>query len=482
MAKEKNEEYLDSLLNNEDNSTDDFLNDFEKDLADVNEDFLSDFENELHGEIESDNEGNINDKFSLEKEIIKEPEINNNELDNNEPNESVEDIVSDMGLNDILSGAGFLEDDGEDSELSFGEKIQENSESFSSDDIQDDEVLSLLDGIEDKDLSDIGDMLKMDESNTPIEGSGLDLDNLDNLLNDDNSETDSVFLDSSDMLDETGLLDELELNQLSESGNNNESEPKHKKVSFFKKLFGKKEKPQKQDEIFEDENDALLREMDEHDAKEEKERKKKEKKAEKEKKKKEKKEKKAAESKKVKKPKSPAPVEDPMPPLPKVKVILTILMAVSFLVLFFIGMNYLAYTTSINEANDYYAKNDYYQAYARLDGVKIKEKDQEFYNNLQSLAKVSCEYRRYNSFKKIKLYPEALDALLCGIKQYDELISKEKDDVTKEKMKEIKKLIETSLSDDYNVSIDDARNINKLEEHEQYSAKVYDISDVLYNN
>lgn len=148
--------------------------------------------------------------------------------------------------------------------------------------------------------------------------------------------------------------------------------------------------------------------------KEEKERKAKEKKEKKEQKAKEKKEKKAKKPPKEKKEKKPKPpkVRDNTPPLPKVPVILIFVMAGSFLALILIGTNLFGYTSSFEEAAQEYGLGNYEEAYRRICGMELEEKDQDIFERYRIMANASGQYSAYQTFMESGVYDMALDSLI----------------------------------------------------------------------
>ncbi len=148
--------------------------------------------------------------------------------------------------------------------------------------------------------------------------------------------------------------------------------------------------------------------------KEEKEKKAKEKKAKKEQKAKEKKEKEAKKPPKEKKPKKPKPpkVPDNSPRLPKVPVFLIFVMAGSFLALVLIGTNLFGYSSSFDEAEQEYSVGNYEEAYRRVSGLEVNEKDQDAVEKYRIMAVAAGQYRAYQSFMESGIYDMALDSLI----------------------------------------------------------------------
>ena len=270
-----------------------------------------------------------------------------------------------------------------------------------------DSILDLLNMMsEDEDLKDIGDLLKSDE--------------------------DSYFDISDDELFGEPPVEDEEVQQ--------EPEEKEKTQGFFGKLFGKKNA--RADKTESDENEQIIKEVEEEIKQEEvkaekKGKKKKDKKAKKKKNvkvkdgeegqeseegkeaqggKKEKKQKKKKE-KKIKPPKEIVPKE---PPLPKKPVILIMLMAASILALVLLSHNVIDYQFSISKADSSFINRNYEEAYENILGVNVKEDDKQLYDRIRVMMKLEAKYKMYLLHIEQNKYDEALNDLIMGVIKYDQ--------------------------------------------------------------
>ena len=159
------------------------------------------------------------------------------------------------------------------------------------------------------------------------------------------------------------------------------------------------------------ENADILAELD---ALEEKPSKKDKKKKDKKKKEKAPKKPKAPKAPKPKKEKKPKEVDN-TPPLPKGPVFMIWLMAASMVVLVLLGVNVIKYNSPLNNAKSLQNQGHYAEAFAKLNGLEIKEKDMEFYNQLAILSTVDSELNAYEAFEKAQMPDKALDSLICAV-------------------------------------------------------------------
>ncbi len=201
-----------------------------------------------------------------------------------------------------------------------------------------------------------------------------------------------------------------------------------------------------------------------------------EKKPKKEKKKKEKK-KKEPKPKKVKEPKpkkEKKPKEiDNTPPLPKGPVIAIVIMVASLFGLIMVGVNLLGYQSNINLAKDAYGKGSFVEAFSELQGLKIREKDSEFYNQLQVLAVVSEKYQDYLVFENNGKQDVALDNLICAYGRYDLNKQKAQDYNCSVEYEQLGGKIIKSLLEDYDMTGEEALQMYNAKNRKEYTLQLH---------
>ena len=125
--------------------------------------------------------------------------------------------------------------------------------------------------------------------------------------------------------------------------------------------------------------------------------------------------------KKPKAPKQPKPKKekkpkeiDTTPPLPKKPVALIWLLVLSMLALVIVLTNLVSYSINVKDAKELFDEGDYSAAFGELEGLQIKEKDLELYNQLSTLAPIDSEWDAYVIFSSYDKKVEALDSLVCA--------------------------------------------------------------------
>lgn len=222
-----------------------------------------------------------------------------------------------------------------------------------------------------------------------------------------------------------------------------------------------------------EENQQILKELEAADDASSSKKGKKEK-AKKEKPKKEKppKAKKPPKEKKPKKEKPPKE-KDNTPPLPKGPVRGIVIMVASLLGLVLLGTKLLGYQTSLSQAKDLYAQQCYVEAYGKLAGNKIKEKDLAFYNKLEILAPVSSEYNSYLVFTNAGKDDMALDALICSYGRYQRNRDKAIKNECLAELETMGSKIVTALLGEYEMTGSEALDIYQLKTRKEYTIQLH---------
>lgn len=222
-----------------------------------------------------------------------------------------------------------------------------------------------------------------------------------------------------------------------------------------------------------EENQQILKELEAADDASSSKKGKKEK-AKKEKPKKEKppKAKKPPKEKKPKKEKPPKE-KDNTPPLPKGPVRGIVIMVASLLGLVLLGTKLLGYQTSLAQAKDLYAQQCYVEAYGKLAGNKIKEKDLAFYNKLEILAPVSSEYNSYLVFTNAGKDDMALDALICSYGRYQRNRDKAIESECLAELETMGSKIVTALLGEYEMTGSEALELYQLKTRKEYTIQLH---------
>lgn len=476
----KTEDYLDSLLSNispehkrqvQEKKSSDYMADFEKELEHMDmEEFVQDFEREIDREEGAGEEPSEQEFFDNLEGIVENAQKPVSESGNEEKKQEEEGFVNTMEDDEWTQP--------KEQENSEKETLPESGEEDSGDERSEDEkeLMELLSEVSqnDEELSAIGDMLKADENNETVqEGSEVTEISLEDISGDEGEDSsgkkkkESFFKKISRLLFGEDNEEEIE-------GGKKKAVADADKASSSNAASGGQELGN-----ISDENLQILQELDgagQDEASEEEDKKGKKKKKKKEKKAKPKKEKKPKQKKekKPKKPKKPKEV-DLSPPLPKGPVILIFVMAASIALFILLSSHLLNYKNDTVTASEAYQSGNYVKAYQILEGMKLKDEEEEMYQKAVVLASVQNEYQAGDSLYMAGQYRKSLDSYICALGRFDVNMELAKEYGAEEEYSSLEVIIVTQLQEKFGVSPETAREIYSLHNRKEYTKRIYDI-------
>ena len=389
--------------------------------------------------------------------------------------DSSEESILDIAALDDTDSLDGLSDNDMESALNA---LNDDQESSGSGDID-----SMLDGLLDD--------LDMKGTLGDIDGNTEEMSEAEQMSQEDSEES----LDSlADLLGMTGepvssekeddMQSLLDASLLPDEKNEENDE---KKTGFFKKVFGNVIT----DEIAQEEREAAQKEVKEAEEKaekdaadaEEKAKQKEEKKAAKEAKKaekaKQKAEKKAAKEakkaeKKAKEEEEEAAELEIVGKLNKVGVAIIVIATILFLTVEITGTNLWGYASAKQAADKYFKMGKYTEAYQEALGTKMRDKDPEMYQKIKTVMKVQQSINAYQNYERVGYYPDALNALLQGIRKYDDNLSTAIDLEADQDLKKCREQILSNLQSEFGVSESEAYSLLSLDQN-SYTDKVVEI-------
>ena len=410
---------------------------------------------------------------------------------------------------DIMS----LSEDGADEEQSDAD-IMSLSEDGADEEQPDNDIMSLTeDGTADDESGSIDDMLggllddfdkngsigdESEEQSKENSGSDAgdgqkadDLSDLLGMLSDDSTSDDVISLDSvsNEEIPDISEIPDIPMQEEEDISNilpqNEEKEDDGEKQSIFKKVFGnvvtdeiaEAEKKQEEEEAAKKEEAEKVKEekaAEKAKQKEEKEKLKAEKaeaKAAAKAKKAEEKAAKKAEKQAQKEAEREAAANEVVGKLNKVGVSIVAVFGVIILAGIIIGTNSFGNGLDKKKATNYFEMHRYSQAYESAVGTNMKEKNPEQYKKIVTVMKVQHALDSYQNYENVKKYPEALDALLMGLKKYDANKKTAYDLEIENDLASVYDKILDILSDEFGLSKSQAYDILSLGSSE-YTSKV----------
>ena len=149
---------------------------------------------------------------------------------------------------------------------------------------------------------------------------------------------------------------------------------------------------------------------------------------------------------------------------------LTVISAFVMLIMF--SSNSLAFGNNINNAEKYLERQKYELAYNELAGLKIKKENEILYEKVRVLMLIEKQYNSYINFMNLDMPKQALDSLAKAVAQYDKNIDKADALGIAENMNPILDNVNYALQTEFNLSVDDIRVINQIEDKNEYTRQI----------
>ena len=125
------------------------------------------------------------------------------------------------------------------------------------------------------------------------------------------------------------------------------------------------------------------------------------------------------------------------------------------------------------QAKEKYEQGSYVEAYSKLQGLSIKERDEKLYHQLATLAAVSEKYQAYLVFDNYGSKIDALDALVCAYGRYDLNQKNAKEYGCEDQLEKIGGKIIKALLKDYDMTGDEALDIYQTRKRDDYTVKLH---------
>ena len=188
--------------------------------------------------------------------------------------------------------------------------------------------------------------------------------------------------------------------------------------------------------------------------------------------------KKAAKPKKEQKPKQKKQVPKE-PPLPKVPVMMMWILALSLMVLVFLGTFLIGYSTPVKASKEAFEKGDYVTAYEKLQGIKVRAADKDLLKASSALAGIQAQLDAYIALMEQKQYEMALDALIRG---YGRCLLNSADAEEWGVLDELEKMqdqFDLLLKEQFDVTKHRAKKLYNINKRSEYTLALHEILDKL---
>ncbi|MDO4189503.1 MAG: hypothetical protein Q4D29_10985, partial [Lachnospiraceae bacterium] len=427
------------------------------------------------------------------------------DMPNLEADEQTEDMSS------VDEDASSLEDDDIAALLQDIENMGKEEASAKESEVsasEDMELADLLSDSDDMDMSEIGDILSKDENNVALDdsiGFADDPDFTSGMLSEE-----ELFGDMDDIIseEEEGGKKKKKKKKVKKSKKNKsaddvdnleeEGNPSEKKPGLISRIIDMLTVSDDEDDDLEssvkfeesavdiaiegaEENDAILAELEEEGGKKKKSKKKKDKKGKKADEesedgapsakdaKKAEKEKKKAEKARLKAERKAQEDALPKKKLPKKKVIPICILCFSLGVVITLLAFFMPSSMDKKKAKEQYDQHNYEATYSLLKGHSLSDKEQLMYDRTVTLLQEERKLDSYNNYMILDMKPEALNALVQGVKKYDELSTKATELEVMPELNGIYTQIVAELNNTFGLSVDKVNQWLSIEDVEEYS-------------
>lgn len=134
--------------------------------------------------------------------------------------------------------------------------------------------------------------------------------------------------------------------------------------------------------------------------------------------------------------------------------------------LFLVSTNNFNYSLAIEKATNYFANQKYRKAYDEIVGVEVKEKDEDLKDRIYTVMYVERLYESYLNNMELGRREKALDSLLRGVSKYYEHYQEAQELGITSDLDYSFNQIKTVLNDQYGITVEQAIEINQLDDYE----------------
>ena len=139
------------------------------------------------------------------------------------------------------------------------------------------------------------------------------------------------------------------------------------------------------------------------------------------------------------------------------------------------GSHLFSYNSAVRGAEKKFEERDYEAAYESIAGVEMSESKKEMEDKIRICMKMQRELNAYSNYYEMKMYLEALDSLMKGIRYYDANKKMAEQYEIISQYNELESKIAGALYNEFGVSETQARYILASETQEEYTEKLEEI-------
>lgn len=140
------------------------------------------------------------------------------------------------------------------------------------------------------------------------------------------------------------------------------------------------------------------------------------------------------------------------------------------------GSRLLERRSALNNAENYFANEDYIRAYDAISSVNLNEEDEILYDRIRMCSQLQKELNSYQNYTTMEMKTEALDSLLKGVLFYDENREEAQNLQIQPAFEKLKNDIMMALNNEYGIGENEAREILAIADQTAYTQKIQQIT------
>ena len=140
------------------------------------------------------------------------------------------------------------------------------------------------------------------------------------------------------------------------------------------------------------------------------------------------------------------------------------------------------YSNAMSSGEAYFQQKDYEKAYEAISGVDAKEVDRDEVEKIRICMSIKKEWNSYNNYYKLKMYLEAVDSLIKGVRKCDENSDRIEALSIETNVSEMDNMFIKKLADEYSVTEQQVKELISMTDRVKYTKSLQDIIDQWEND
>ncbi len=141
-----------------------------------------------------------------------------------------------------------------------------------------------------------------------------------------------------------------------------------------------------------------------------------------------------------------------------------------------LGTNMLGRRSNLDNAENYFANEDYIRAYDAINRVKLKEKDETLFRRIRICSQLQKEVRSFSNYNTMGMKVEALDSLLKGMRLYEENASEAQELQIQPAYEKLKNELLAGLSENFAMGEKEVSELLAIPDQAQYTQRLQQIT------